>query len=97
MIRIRATNIFQDWLDDLRDRQARALILKRLARLEDTGNFGTWRDLKGIGELKIDHGPGYRVYFQRRGDVVVLLLSGGDKRTQNADIKRARDIAKSIA
>lgn len=81
---------FTDWLHDLKDAQARSRIRVRMARLQ-LGNFG---DCKRVGEslleLRIDHGPGYRVYLARRGDTRVLLLCGGDKRTQSQDIKRAR-------
>ena len=82
---------FAMWVTGLQDRQARARILARIARLA-TGNFG---DAKGVGdgvmELRIDWGPGYRLYLARLGQVVVLLLCGGDKRTQHEDIKRAKE------
>lgn len=66
----------------------------RLARLR-TGNFGDWKAVgEGVGELRIDHGPGYRVYFARRGAVLVILLCGGDKRTQDQDIERAKTLAR---
>ena len=77
------------WLHRLRDRQAYAHVLARLDRLEN-GNFGQCRALQnGVWELKIDHGPGYRVYYGRVGKTILLLLCGGDKRTQQADIERA--------
>jgi putative addiction module killer protein len=80
---------FTDWLADLADRQARARILVRLERLE-IGNFGDSRSLRdGVSELRIDWGPGYRVYFGRDGRTIIVLLCGGDKRKQDADIKRA--------
>jgi putative addiction module killer protein len=80
---------FTDWLSDLADRQARARILVRLERLE-IGNFGDSRSLRdGVSELRIDWGPGYRVYFGRDGRTIIVLLCGGDKRKQDADIKRA--------
>jgi putative addiction module killer protein len=82
---------FTDWLDRLPDRQARARIRARIDRLE-TGNPGRYEDLGGgLRELKIDWGPGYRVYWAQVGRTVVLLLIGGDKRTQGTDIKSARD------
>lgn len=73
----------------MRDRKARARIDARLARVRQ-GNLGDWKAFEGIGEMRIDYGPGYRVYFARRGQVVIVLLCGGDKRTQDADIKRAK-------
>lgn len=81
---------FTDWLRGLRDAQARARIRARLARLS-RGNAGDSKSLRGgLMELRVDHGPGYRVYGSRRGDVLVLLICGGDKRTQAADIETAR-------
>ena len=78
-----------EWLDRLRDATARARIVARLDRLA-AGLLGDWKALGGgISELRIDHGPGYRVYFAQRGDTFILLLCGGDKRTQAKDIERA--------
>ena len=83
------------WLSDLRDRQARARILARLERLE-VGNFGDARFLRdGVHEMRIDWGPGYRVYFGRDGRTVIVLLCGGDKRKQDANIKRRWNYGKS--
>ena len=80
------------WLSDLPDRRARARILARLERLE-IGNFGDCKFLRdGVSELRIDWGPGYRVYFGRDGRTVIVLLCGGDKRKQNSDIKRAVEL-----
>jgi len=80
---------FTEWLTDLPDRQARARILARLERLE-AGNFGDAKVLRdGVSELRIDWGPGYRVYFGREGRKVIVLLCGGDKRKQDADIRKA--------
>jgi putative addiction module killer protein len=77
------------WLSDLPDRQARARILARLERLE-VGNFGDSKLLRdGVSELRVDWGPGYRVYFARDGRTAIVLLCGGDKRKQDADIERA--------
>jgi putative addiction module killer protein len=82
---------FPEWLTALNDAVARARIRARLARLM-AGNFGDSEPVgDGVVELRIDWGPGYRVYFARLGQVVVLLLCGGDKRTQDKDIKRAKD------
>ena len=92
-MRLRATDEFRNWLDNLRDRQGRSRILSRLFRLAD-GNPGDSRSVgNGIVELKIDFGPGYRVYYVQRGQVFVLLLCGGDKSTQAKDIERARVLA----
>jgi len=83
---------FTEWLSKLGDRQARARILVRLERLA-VGNFGDAKLLRqGVWELRIDFGPGYRVYFGREGGALVILLCAGDKRSQDADIKRAIDL-----
>ena len=83
---------FTQWLTDLADRQARARILARLERLE-VGNFGDTKFVRdGVSEIRIDWGPGYRVYFGREGRTVILLLCGGDKRRQDQDIKRAIEL-----
>ena len=80
---------FSEWLASLRDRQAKARVLARLERL-GVGNFGDCKFLRdGVRELRVDWGPGYRVYFAREGQTVVVLLCGGDKRKQDADIKKA--------
>jgi putative addiction module killer protein len=93
IVQIRRTKEFATWLSDLRDRQGRAKILARIDRLEE-GNPGKTRSVgAGVVEMKIDFGPGYRVYFVQRGDVVVVLLCGGDKSTQDNDIKRAKALA----
>ena len=82
---------FVRWLAGLKDRQARTRIEARLARIA-TGTFGDAEPVgQGVMELKIDWGPGYRVYFARVGQVIVLLLSGGDKKTQQRDIDRAKE------
>lgn len=82
-------NVIREWLDDLQDVKARARIQLRLARLAN-GNFGDCKPLRdGVWELRIDHGPGYRVYYAQVGKVVILLLCGGDKRKQENDIEKA--------
>lgn len=82
---------FRDWLNGLRDLQGVARIRARLTRVR-AGNFGQVRALgDGVAELKIDHGPGYRVYYAMAGKTIVLLLIGGDKSTQKRDIKTAKD------
>lgn len=94
MVQILETAEFKHWFSSLRDRQAQARIVVRIRRLQE-GNAGQSRTLAGgIVELKIDFGPGYRVYLTRRGEELVLLLAGGDKSTQQADIKLAAILAK---
>jgi len=96
MIEVRKIEPFNKWIKDLRDQRAKVKILTRISRLED-GNFGDHRILEGkIGELKIDYGPGYRIYFARNGNTVVILLCGGDKSTQKQDIKSAKELAKDL-
>lgn len=85
---------FETWFSGLRDGEAQARINARIRRLS-LGNPGDVKPVgSGVSELRIDHGPGYRVYYAQRGKALVLLLCGGDKRTQDADIKRAIGIAK---
>jgi putative addiction module killer protein len=92
-VQIRRTEEFAAWLSALRDRQGRAKILARIDRLED-GNPGHTRSVgAGVVEMKIGFGPGYRVYYIQRGEVLIVLLCGGDKSTQNNDIKRAKVLA----
>ena len=90
MPEIITTVAFDDWLHDLRDRKGRAVILMRLRRLAG-GNPGDARPVgDGINELRIDFGPGYRVYFTRRGQLLIIVLGGGDKSTQPKDIAAAK-------
>jgi putative addiction module killer protein len=94
-MRVEKTNEYRDWLDELKDRTGRARILVRVDRLID-GNPGQHRDLTdGVSELKIDFGPGYRVYYTQRGQRLLLLLIGGDKSTQRKDIEMAIQLAKN--
>ncbi len=94
MIEIRQTNTYSEWFASLRDRQTRARIDIRIRRLS-LGNPGDVKAVgEGVSELRIDYGPGYRVYFVRRGQTVVILLAGGDKRTQDRDIKTALELAR---
>lgn len=84
------------WFKKLRDRQARARILARVRRLS-LGNPGDVSPVgEGVSELRIDHGPGYRVYFKQQGDVWIVLLAGGDKRTQRRDIEQAKELARNL-
>ena len=93
MIEVRQTAVYVDWFERLRDRQAQARIAIRIRRLS-LGNFGDVKPVGGgVSELRIDHGPGYRVYFVHRGPMIVILLCGGDKRTQAADIRLAKSLA----
>lgn len=93
---IRRTSEFSDWLRDLRDIRARAKIITRLDRLA-TGNAGDVRPVgEGISELRINYGPGYRVYYVQRGQEYVLLLCGGDKSSQDADINAAKKLAREL-
>ena len=97
MIDIRKTDIFVKWLDNLKDRRARARVLARIDRLE-MGYFGDVRPVgEGVSELRIFYGPGYRVYFIHHNSVLILLLLGGDKQSQQMDIAKAKKTAKKIA
>lgn len=80
---------FREWIDSLRDAKARARIRARIARLR-AGSLGDWKTIgEGVFELRIDHGPGYRIYFGQEGASVVILVNGGDKSSQDRDIKTA--------
>lgn len=94
MLEILKSQTFDAWLSGLRDRQARAKVQARITRLA-LGNPGDVKPVgSGLSEMRIDFGPGYRVYYMQRGPIVIVLLCGGDKRTQATDIKRAQQIAK---
>ena len=96
MFEVRRTAAFMDWLTGLRDGQARARIAKRIDRIA-VGNFGDTKSVGGgISELRFAFGPGYRVYYTVRGNVVVILLCGGDKGSQDRDIERAIAMAREI-
>lgn len=96
MIEIRKTRNFITWLDGLRDIRARARVQARIERLA-TGNPGDVEPVgEGVSELRIDYGPGYRVYFKCRGRELIILLAGGDKRTQAKDIKTALRLAREL-
>ncbi|MCX7149976.1 MAG: type II toxin-antitoxin system RelE/ParE family toxin [Rhodocyclales bacterium] len=95
MIEVHQSETFKTWLAKLKDRQTVARINARILRLSATGNFGDVKPIReGVSEMRIDHGPGYRLYFMQRGAVLVVLLAGGDKGSQGTDIKRAVEIAK---
>lgn len=96
MLEVRKTNTFVVWLDRLRDIRARARVQARIERLA-AGNPGDVEPVgEGVSELRIDYGPGYRVYFKKQGREVVILLAGGSKRTQAADIKTALRLVKNL-
>jgi putative addiction module killer protein len=93
-MRVEQTDQYREWIEGLRDRAARARILVRVDRLIH-GNPGVHRNLtSGVSELKIDVGPGYRVYYSQRGTVLLLLLAGGDKSTQDDDVSKAVALAR---
>ncbi len=96
MIEVRKTEVFSSWFNSLRDKRAKARIQARIDRVE-VGHFGDVAPVgEGVSELRIFYGPGYRVYFVKQGLAVVILLSGGDKSTQNTDIIQAKELAKQI-
>ena len=96
MIELRKTSHFVLWLDTLRDLHARARIQARIERLA-TGNPGDVQPVgEGVSELRINHGPGYRVYYKKRGRELIILLAGGDKSTQPQDIKTALRLSRNL-
>ncbi len=96
MVEIRKTETFAKWLDGLNDIRARARILVRIERLA-AGNPGDVKPVgEGVSELRINYGPGYRVYYKKQGRLVVILLVGGDKRTQSRNIKTALRLARNL-
>ena len=96
MIEVRQTDEFSGWLRRLRDANAVARITGRIRRME-MGNPGDSRSVgQGVQEMRIDYGPGYRVYYVHRGAEIVILLCGGDKRTQQQDIKKALRVAETL-
>ncbi len=97
MIELRKTQLFVQWLDGLRDIKGRARIQARIERLA-AGNPGDVEPVgEGVSEMRIDYGPGYRVYFRKRGRELVILLAGGDKSTQAKDIKVALRLARNLS
>ncbi|MGD9635381.1 MAG: type II toxin-antitoxin system RelE/ParE family toxin [Pirellulales bacterium] len=96
VIEIRQTHEYANWFEKLRDRRARAKILVRVRRLS-LGNAGDVSPVgEGVSELRINYGPGYRVYFKQHDEVWIVLLAGGDKRTQQRDIARAKELARNL-
>ncbi|WP_080797011.1 type II toxin-antitoxin system RelE/ParE family toxin [Arabiibacter massiliensis] len=95
-LEVRKTSLFERWMRRMKDVEARTLVAMRIRRLQ----FGHFGDVRGVGEgvfeLRVDHGPGYRIYGIRQGDRVILLLCGGDKGSQAQDVARAKRMAASI-
>ena len=95
MMEIRKSSVFNNWFLNLRDKRAQHLILVRIRRLA-LGNPGDVKPAgEGISEMRIDYGPGYRVYYKDTGKEIIILLCGGDKKTQQADIAEARKVART--
>lgn len=96
MFSVVQTQEFQDWLDDLKDIKAKLRIVARL-RLAEAGNLGDWKPVGGdVSEMRIAFGPGYRLYFTKRQNVLIVMLAGGDKSTQARDIKRAQKMLQQL-
>ncbi len=96
MVEVRKTALFTKWFTALKDRRAKARIQVRIDRME-MGNFGDVAPVgEGVSELRIFYGPGYRVYFIQESSTLVILLSGGDKSSQQSDIAKAKDLAKQL-
>jgi putative addiction module killer protein len=96
MLEVRQTNMYSEWFDALRDRTAKTRIDIRIRRLS-LGNAGDVKPVgEGVSELRVDHGPGYRVYFVQMADVYIVLLAGGDKSTQEKDIRKAKALAREL-
>ena len=96
MYTVRQTEEFVAWLDGLQDKRAQIRVVARLRQAE-AGNLGDWQPIQGdVSEMKVDVGPGYRLYFTRRARVLVILLTGGDKSSQKRDIRRALKLASEL-
>ena len=96
MLTVHETEVFTNWFIGLRDRRAKSRLEARIQRLA-LGNAGDVKPVgEGISEMRIDYGPGYRVYFIQQGQMVVVLLAGGDKRTQDRDIRMALELARGL-
>lgn len=96
MIEIRKTDTFAKWIDEMKDIRARARILARIERLK-TGNPGDVKPVgEGVSEMRIDYGPGYRVYYKKVGQKIIILLAGGDKKSQTRDIKTAISLSHNL-
>jgi putative addiction module killer protein len=96
MYRVERTAEFESWLDGLRDRTAQKRVTMRVRRIE-SGLLGDWKSLSdGVSEMRVDYGPGYRLYFTMREHVIVILLCGSEKRDQDRAIKLAKELAKTV-
>ena len=96
MIEIRKTDVYLQWIDALQDVKGRARILVRIERLA-AGNPGDVQPVgEGVSELRMDFGPGYRVYYKKKGQEIIILLAGGDKSTQAKDIEKAKELARNL-
>lgn len=96
MFTVLQTEDFRDWLDALKDLRTQIRIAARL-RLAEAGNLGDWKSVgEGLSEMRVDVGPGYRLYFTRRQNILIVMLAGGDKSTQARDIKRAQKLLKQL-
>lgn len=96
MFTVLQVQAFQEWLDNLKDIKARIRIVARL-RMAEVGNLGDWKPVgEEVSEMRVDVGPGYRLYFTRRQNILIVMLAGGDKSSQNRDIKRAQRILKQL-
>jgi putative addiction module killer protein len=96
MLTVQLTSQFEKWLDDLHDQRAQVRIAARLRQAE-AGNLGDWKSVGGeISEMRVNFGPGYRLYFTRRGKILIVMLAGGDKSGQVADIRRAKRILEQL-
>lgn len=96
MLSVQLTQQFQDWLDRLRDVRAQVRIAARLRQAE-AGNLGDWKPVgSGVCEMRVDFGPGYRLYFSRQGNVLIVMLAGGNKSSQTRDIRRAQQLLQSL-
>jgi putative addiction module killer protein len=96
MMEIRQTETYRKWFDSLKDKKTRFRIDIRIRRLS-LGNTGNVKHIgEGISELKIDYGPGYRIYFTRRGNIVIILLTGGNKSSQERDIRKAKELVRKV-
>lgn len=95
-MQIKKTDVFAKWFDHLKDRRAKIIIIQRIVRISD-GLLGDFKSVgDGVSEIRINYGPGYRVYCTMRGNDLIILLCGGEKSTQQEDIKKAKNLAKEI-
>ena len=96
MYMIRQTDVFSKWLTKLKDIQAKVSILRQIERVRE-GNFGDYKSIgSNVSELRITTGPGYRIYYTKKDDEIVILLVGGDKSTQSKDIQKAKELVKEL-